>query len=144
MTISNITHLCRFTKENLVKQSGGYVSFYPPQGKPIFIARFKYLKRNIGPFMTFLRKNFTIEEYMQRMDAGETPLDIVKSKGYIASHIKAEMKRAGYPATLAGHTAWWAAECAKIDAHMAKTLVDPAYQAREAVRIAAVEANRAK
>jgi hypothetical protein len=113
MPITNVTHLCRFNKDNLVKQSGGYISFYPPQGQPIFIARFKYLKRNMGPFMTFLRKNFTVEEYMERMDAGETPLDIVKSKGYIAAHIKAQMKKAGYPVTQAGHDEWWAAEMKK-------------------------------
>ena len=67
----------------------------------------------MGPFMTFLRKNFTVEEYMERMDAGETPLDIVKSKGYIAAHIKAQMKKAGYPVTQAGHDEWWAAEMKK-------------------------------
>ena len=124
----------KFTKENLIG-SNGYVFFHKDGRETAyvnreFVARFKYVKRNMGPFMTFLRKNFTVEEYFDRYDAGETPLDIVKSKGYIASHIKA--------------TAWWAAECVKIDAHMAKTLADPAYQAREAARNAAVQANRAK
>jgi hypothetical protein len=137
----------KFTKENLIG-CNGYVFFHKDGRETAyvnreFVARFKYVKRNMGPFMTFLRKNFTVEEYFDRYDAGETPLAIVKSKGYIASHIKAEMKRAGYPRTLAGHTAWWAAECVKIDAHMAKTLADPAYQAREAVRNAAVHANSA-
>ena len=97
----NITQGSRFNKENLRKESGGYVMFYPPQGSPIFVARFKY-RSPAGSFMTILRKKFTVEEYFTRLDAGETPIDIAESKGYLQPHIKRELKRKGYPITKAG------------------------------------------
>ena len=131
---ANTTHLCRFTKETLRKQSGGYISYYPPVGQPIFIARFKYMKRNMGPFMTFLRKNFTVHEYLERMANDESPLKIVESKGYIAGHIKAQIKKAGYPVTEAGKADWWTAEMKKSDEIMAKIMATPEYKERAARR----------
>jgi len=53
--------------------------------------------------MTLLRKKFTVEEYFARLDAGETPVDIAESKGYIMPHIKKWLKRDGYPTTPAGY-----------------------------------------
>jgi len=102
--------MTKFTKDNL-RNDGGYVHFYPDGNTtgdcgPRFVARFKHMKRNMGPFCTFLRKNFTVEEYFARMDAGETPVAILRSKGYIPSHIKAWMRKAGYPTTPAGYVAW--------------------------------------
>ena len=47
-----------------------------------FVARFKYNKRERAPFVTFLAKNFTTDEYFDRLSAGETPLAILLSKGY--------------------------------------------------------------
>ena len=85
-----------------------------------FVARFKWQKRNLGPFCTFLRKNFTVEEYFGRMDAGESPAAILESKGYVPSHIKAQLKRAGYPATRAGYDVWMAKQVDLADAVMAK------------------------
>jgi len=48
--------------------------------KELFIARFKY---NTGPvnkpaFMAELIKTHTVEEYAAKLDAGETPLQILK------------------------------------------------------------------
>lgn len=107
-----------FTRENLI--SNGMYLHYKPQGHDTpredckFVARFKRVA-GIGSFATCLRKNFTVEEYFGRLDAGENPLPIAESKGYILPHIKKWIKAAGYPVTKAGHDAWWAAKCAEID-----------------------------
>ena len=109
-----------FTKENLITE-GKYLT-YMPQGYSTryadrkFVARFKVA--GVGSFATCLRKNFTVEEYFARMDAGESPLPIAESKGYILPHIKKRMKKAGYPITMAGKTAWWDAEMVKINARI--------------------------
>jgi len=106
-----------FTKENLITE-GKYLT-YMPQGYNTlyadrkFVARFKVA--GVGSFATCLRKNFTVEEYFARMEAGESPLPIAESKGYILPHIKKWIKAAGYPVTRAGHDAWWAAELVKIN-----------------------------
>lgn len=95
-----------FTKENL-SYFGGYIH-YRPHGEydptdQRFVARLKYAATSSkGPYMTFLRKNFTVEEYFGRIDAGESPLTILESKGFLLSHIKKNLKRAGYPVTKAG------------------------------------------
>jgi hypothetical protein len=111
--------MTRFTKENLIKQ--GKQLTYMPQGYDTpyadrkFVARFKRVA-GIGSFATCLRKNITVEEYFARLDAGESPLPIAESKGYLLPHIKRWMKEAGYPPTKAGHEAWRAAERLKWDA----------------------------
>jgi hypothetical protein len=56
---------------------GGYLSC---NGK--FVVRFKYMASRRSKFQAFLIKNFTVDEYFTRLDAGETPMDILKSKGY--------------------------------------------------------------
>jgi hypothetical protein len=66
-----------------------------------FVARFKRGGR--GPFITFLIKNFTVEEYFSRLDGGEAPLMILESKGYIQSHIKRWLKEGGYAVNQAGY-----------------------------------------
>ena len=86
-----------FTKENLITE-GKYLTYMPqgyntPYAERKFVARFR--TAGIGSFATCLRKNFTVEEYFARMDAGE-------SKGYFLPHIKKEMKAGGYPMTTAG------------------------------------------
>ena len=104
-----------FTKENLITE-GKYL-FYRPAGGTYsdrkFVARFR--TAGVGSFATCLRKNFTVEEYFGRLDAGESPLPIAQSKGYLLPHIKRWMKKAGYPLTKAGHDAWWAEEKKKWD-----------------------------
>ena len=109
--------MTRFTKENLVKD-GKYV-YYSPTGNPYapdakFVARFKRVP-GIGSFMTHLRKNWTVEAYFAEMDTNKGPLDIVKETGYLLPHIKKWLKRDGYPATKAGHDAWFAARMAKLE-----------------------------
>jgi len=108
----------RFTKENLL-DDGMYITYSPTECrwdvKNKFVARFKGPSRGSrGPFMTFLCKNFTVEEYFARLDAGETPLAIVGSKGFVLSHIKSWLKRDGYPPTKAGYDAWFAVHMNKI------------------------------
>jgi hypothetical protein len=110
-----------FTKENLITE-GKYLTYMPqgydtPYADRKFVARFKVA--GIGSFATCLRKYFTVEEYFARMDAGESPLPIAESKGYILPHVKKWIKKAGYPVTRAGHDEWWAAELVKIDAKYA-------------------------
>lgn len=74
-----------------------YVSY---EGK--FIARFKYAKAGKGSFLTFLVKNFSVEEYFGRLDAGEAPLKVLESKGYLQPHIKKFLKQDGYEVSVAG------------------------------------------
>ena len=110
--------MAKFTKENLLTE-GKYL-FYCPDGYMTphrdrkFVARFR--TAGVGSFATCLRKNFTIEEYFGRLDAGESPLPIAESKGYLLPHVKRWIKKAGYPVTKAGHDAWWAEEKKKWDA----------------------------
>jgi hypothetical protein len=80
--------------------------------RPDFVARFKYAKDSRGPFTTFLIKNFTQEEYFDRLDAGESPLDILRSKGFIQSHVKKWLKQGGYPVTVAGYAQYQADQSA--------------------------------
>jgi len=80
-----------------------YVDYTNPvDGTTKFVARFKYAKGSRPSFLTFLTKNFTVEEYFSRLEAGEAPLDIVRSKGYLQPHIKKHLKELGYPVTQAG------------------------------------------
>ena len=67
-----------------------------------FVARFKYARGGKGTFITFLCKNFTVEEYFNRLAGGEAPLTIVESKGYLLPHIKKHLKELGYPVSVAG------------------------------------------
>ena len=96
-----------FTKENLIKD-GDYLYYVPPGCEGAchdgskFVARFKYGRGGMGTFATFLRKNFTVEEYFAEMDKGTGPLTILEAKGYLLPHIKKELKREGYPVTKAG------------------------------------------
>ena len=112
--------MARFTKQNLVKD-GPYIHYRPEGGTykdEKFVARFKRVA-GAGSFMTCLRKNFTVEEYFARIEAGESPLPIAESKGYILPHIKRWIKEAGYPVTPAGKAAWFADYMEKIDTRKA-------------------------
>ena len=100
-----------FTKDNLI-QHGAYLTYFP--NGPVthwedrkFVARFKYASMSSkGTFKTFLIKNFTVEEYFARIAAGDAPLSILESKGYVLSHIKAWLKRDGFPPTQDGYKQW--------------------------------------
>lgn len=100
----------RFTKENIIND--GYYLHYAENGRKTpyadwkFIARFKRGQGGIGTFATHLRKNWTVEDYFAAVEDGKTPLEIVKSTGYLLPHIKKWLKRDGYPTTTEGYAAW--------------------------------------
>jgi len=76
-----------FTKDNLVK-NGMYIH-YVADGERRFVARFKHARDGQATFMTFLRKNFTVEEYFHELEVNDVPpLKIVEEKGYLLPHIK--------------------------------------------------------
>jgi len=108
--------MARFTKENLIIE-GKYLTYMPGGlggtcGDRKFVARFR--TAGVGSFATCLRKNFTVEEYFGRLDAGESPLPIAESKGYLLPHIKRWLKKGGYPVTMAGFRQFMDAETTKL------------------------------
>lgn len=106
----------KFTKETLINR-GGYVmwakdgKWETPYADWKFVARFRGGRGGGGvrSFMTHVIKNWTVEDYFAAMDAGQTPLEIVKTTGYLLPHIKRWLKDDGYPQTMAGYKAWCAA-----------------------------------
>lgn len=70
-----------FDKKNLVKE-GEYVYYKSEDGKK-FVARFKYNRPRANKFMNFLRGNITVEKYFKEYDAGVTPLEIARSRGFV-------------------------------------------------------------
>ena len=90
--------MTKFAKENFTN-SGGYITYGEDRK---FVARFKYAKDGAGSFITFLIKNYTVEEYFNLLDCGMAPLMIVQEKGYILPHIKRWLKRDGYEVSKAG------------------------------------------
>lgn len=84
-----------FKKENF-NYDGMYLMYNlkPGQhyGNNEFVARFKYQKY-AGAFKNFLIKNFTTDEYFSRYNAGESPLDILESKGFITPQAKKLCKK---------------------------------------------------
>ena len=89
--------MTRFVKESFC---GTEYTEYRTGTEVKFVARFKRGGR--GPFLTFLIKNFTVEEYFSRLEAGEAPLTILQSKGYLQPHIKKWLKEGGYEVSPAG------------------------------------------
>lgn len=89
-----------FTVDAL-KFDGMYLTYCAPDKAPVFVARFKR-KGQYGSFMTFLIKNFTVEEYFAARNVGDAPIEILQSKGYLQPHIKRMLKSIGYPVTVAG------------------------------------------
>lgn len=92
--------MTKFTKDSF--SGTEYVNYTMPNGTSKFVARFKYVRGSRASFLTFLAKNFTVEEYFARLDGGESPLPILQSKGYMQPHIKKHLKALGYPVTPAG------------------------------------------
>ena len=84
-----------FKKENF-EYDGMYLMYNlkPGQhyGNNEFVARFKYVKF-AGAFKSFLIKNFTTDEYFSRYKAGESPLDILESKGFVTPQAKKLCKK---------------------------------------------------
>jgi hypothetical protein len=83
-----------FKKENF-NYDGMYLTYNLPgqhYGNNEFVARFKYVKF-AGAFKNFLIKNFTTDEYFSRYKAGESPLDILESKGFVTPQAKKLCKK---------------------------------------------------
>jgi hypothetical protein len=72
-----------------------------------FVARFK--RGGKASFLSFLVKNFSVEEYFAELEAGKAPLLILEGRGYVQPHIKAILRAAGYPQTPAGKRQYLAA-----------------------------------
>lgn len=71
-----------------------YVTY---EGK--FVARFKRGGR--ASFIKFLVANFSQEEYFTRLNAGELPLPILQSAGYIQPHTARLMRQYNLPVSQA-------------------------------------------
>ena len=67
-----------------------------------FVARFKYGSKPWKTWVNFLVKHFSVEDYFGRYDAGESPLDIMRSKGFISPAEKKKLKAAGFAPTKLG------------------------------------------
>lgn len=93
--------MTKFVKDQFIN-SGGYVTYCMqpmpcPWDNRKFVARFKYQRGGASSFISFLIKNFTVEEYFGRLEAGEGPLTILESKGYLLPHIKKWLKEHNLP-----------------------------------------------
>jgi len=103
--------MASFKKENFLKDGmylmykldSSHGMYNPNKYHGEFVARFKHQPGAAGTFQTFLIKNFTVEEYFGRLSAGEAPLTVLESKGYILPHIKKWLKEGGYPVTQEGY-----------------------------------------
>lgn len=91
------------------KFTTGEVAMY--NGK--FVARFKRGGR--ADFISFLCKNFTVEEYFASLEKGHLPLDILQSKGYVSPTVRKVLRAAGYAPTAEGQKLY-------IDAQVQATL----------------------
>ena len=85
----------KFIKENF-NYDGMYLT-YGTERK--FVARFKYVKF-AGAFKSFLIKNFDVDEYFDAYADGQSPLDILESKGFMTPQAKKLCKQNGMVPTL--------------------------------------------
>ena len=68
---------------------GGYLNYRMPDGTNQFIARFKYGKNAKPTFLTFLIKNFAVEEYIELLEIQKkAPVEILNAKGYVTPNAK--------------------------------------------------------
>jgi len=104
--------MTKFNKE-LFSYSGGYLTYGQYPDRPRFVARFKYKGGNRAGFQSFLIKNFTVEEYFGRLEAGEMPLPILESRGYVDAHIKKMLKQSGFAPTIEGKRQYIARQVAQ-------------------------------
>ena len=81
-----------FVKENF-KYSGGYLT-YVFNGEEKFVARFKRNKKDKPGFVAFLTENIVVEEYFTRLEAGDTPYEILKGYGYVSKTVQDVRKAA--------------------------------------------------
>ena len=102
----------KFNKE-LFNYSGGYLTYGQYPDRPKFVARFKYKGGDKAGFQSFLLKHFTVEEYFGRLAAGEAPLTILESKGYVSANLKKALKAAGFAPTQEGKSMYITQQVAK-------------------------------
>jgi hypothetical protein len=91
--------------KNKFNYSGGYLTYNIASAeKPdyVFIARFKYGGGGKPQFQSFLIKNFTVKEYLDRLEGKEAPLEILNSKGYISPNVRRVLKSYSFPASQEG------------------------------------------
>ena len=67
--------------KDLFKYSGGYLMYGNNLNDQVFIARFKYGKKNWRAWANFLCKNFTVAEYLQAADE-TSPREAIEAKGF--------------------------------------------------------------
>lgn len=92
---------------NSFYRSGDYLQYFvDDKSTSKFIARFKYGKKDLAGFKSFLIKNFTVEEYLERLSNGEGPVKILESKGYVSKTVADIITRYGFPATREGFDAY--------------------------------------
>lgn len=66
----------------LFNYHGGYLTYGSSYHEARFVARFKWKGLvTKAKFVSLLVKNFTVEEYFARQDAGLAPLQILREKG---------------------------------------------------------------
>lgn len=81
----------KFTKENILSD-GMYVYFaangiQTPWNERKFIARFKHRGPvTKGKFLKSLMKNYTVEDYFTKMEAGRAPTQILMDDGFLTFH----------------------------------------------------------
>ena len=76
----------RFVKENF-RWDRLYLNYVVDASQNpwgVFVARFKYNRRDKASFQKFLIENFTISEYMEAHKSGIAPLEILKAKGWVS------------------------------------------------------------
>ena len=67
--------------KDLFSYNGGYLMYGNNLNDQVFIARFKYGKKNWRTWANFLCKNFTVAEYLQAADE-TSPREAIETKGF--------------------------------------------------------------
>jgi hypothetical protein len=100
--------MTKFIKEEFIKVAG-YVHYNADRNGERFVCRNRVASHS-NPFITFLIKNFTVEEYFALRGKGIAPLTILQTKGYISPNMRKVLKAANLPMTLES-VATWAKTC---------------------------------
>jgi len=109
-------------KRSDFEYSGGYLTYRPDWDLPArFIARFKYARKDKPGFLSFLIKNFSVEEYFSMRDVEKmAPVEILETKGYVSKTVKDLLAYSGYSPDRAGYDAYLKAQTEKwLKAHAA-------------------------
>lgn len=64
---------------------GGYLTYGANRR---FVARFKHGGKDKPGFLSFLIKNFTVEEYFAALEAGTPPVKVLETKGYVPATVR--------------------------------------------------------